>query len=206
MTDLLSGVYDLQKFHFIFHFSDSEREKERNTLREGRREHQSRGRAICDLRYAMRGKRRRRRRARASCGVAATWSWWVIGFGLLGFGFGLCIEDFFFFFRKTPLSLCVWFAVACWVWFALVDLLCIGNIGHWGLVSLPLIWFLCHRRDGFDFLILCNFLFFFGWESVGLPWASYWAHRGLSLPWASLLIFFFCLKLEHIIFFNFIFY
>ena len=91
--------------HFRFNFSEikserlreSQREKERNTLREGQREHRaastehrSRGRAICVLRSPIcdegwpgeRWRRRRRRRDRP----------WVTGFG-----FGLCIGDFFFF-------------------------------------------------------------------------------------------------------------
>ena len=46
-----------ENFISFFHFSEikreSKRKKERNTLREGRREHQSRGRAICDEGRAM---------------------------------------------------------------------------------------------------------------------------------------------------------
>ena len=89
MTDLPSGVYDLQKFRFIFHFSDSEikreREKERNTLREGRREHRSRGRSsIWDEGRATTATTSELRR-RGDVTV-----------GLLGFGFYLCIGDFFF--------------------------------------------------------------------------------------------------------------
>ena len=34
MTDLPSDIYDLQKFRFIFHFSDSEIKRERERKRE----------------------------------------------------------------------------------------------------------------------------------------------------------------------------
>ena len=103
MTHLPSTIWE--NFISFFHFSEIKREweKERNTLREGRKEHQAPEQrqsdlrsSISDLRSTMRGKRRWRRGA--SCGVAVTWPW-VTGFGLPGFGFGLCIGDFFFFFR-----------------------------------------------------------------------------------------------------------
>ena len=53
MTDLSSGVYDLQKFHFIFHFSDSEikRERKREKYLEGGPEGALEQRPISDLRW-----------------------------------------------------------------------------------------------------------------------------------------------------------
>ena len=72
---------------------EKEREKERNTLREGRREHRSRGRSpICDEGRATTSELRRRG---------------DVTVGLLGFGFYLCIGDFFFFFLDKNLSLSV---------------------------------------------------------------------------------------------------
>ena len=56
MTDLLSGIYDLQKFRFIFHFSDSEikrereREREREKCLEGGPDGAPEQRPISDLR------------------------------------------------------------------------------------------------------------------------------------------------------------
>ena len=52
MTDLPSGVYDLQKFRFIFHFSDSEikRERKREKYLEGGPEGAPEQRPISDLR------------------------------------------------------------------------------------------------------------------------------------------------------------
>ena len=52
MTDLSSGVYDLQKFCFIFHFSDSEikRERKREKYLEGGPEGAPEQRLISDLR------------------------------------------------------------------------------------------------------------------------------------------------------------
>ena len=51
MTDLPSGVYDLQKFSFIFHFSDSEikRERKREKYLEGGPEGAPEQRPISDL-------------------------------------------------------------------------------------------------------------------------------------------------------------
>ena len=53
MTDLSSGVYDLQKFCFIFHFSDSEikRERKREKYLEGGPEGAPEQRPISDLRW-----------------------------------------------------------------------------------------------------------------------------------------------------------
>ena len=53
MTDLPSGVYDLQKFRFIFHFSDSEikRERKREKYLEGGPEGAPEQRLISDLRW-----------------------------------------------------------------------------------------------------------------------------------------------------------
>ena len=158
--------------HFRFNFSkikserlrESQREKERNTLREGWREHRvasiehrSRGRVIFVLRSPIYdegrpGERRRqwRRRDRS----------WVTGFG-----FGLCIGDFFFFLINTSV-LCVWFAEFC-VWFAFVlgfDLSASDDATWWDSTRRQ-------RRDGFNFWF--SVFFFFGWESVDLPWVSY---------------------------------
>ena len=94
MTNLPSGVYDLQKFRFIFHFSDSEIKREIPWGRAGR----STG-AEADLRSAMRGERRRRQRA--SYGVAATWSWVCCGLIFV------CVFGNFFFFLDKNLCLFV---------------------------------------------------------------------------------------------------
>ena len=53
MTDLPSGVYDLQKFHFIFHFSDSEikRERKREKYLEGEPKGAPEQRPISNLRW-----------------------------------------------------------------------------------------------------------------------------------------------------------
>ena len=52
MTDLPSSIYDLQKFRFIFHFSDSEikRERKREKYLEGGPEGAPEQRPISDLR------------------------------------------------------------------------------------------------------------------------------------------------------------
>ena len=128
MTDLPSGDYDLQKFRFIFHFSDSEikreREKERNTLRE----HRSRGRSsIWDEGRATTATTSELRR-RGDVTV-----------GLLGFGFYLCIGVFFFFLDKNlRLSVFSVFLSVCSMFGLLLSLICsIGSIGHWGMLSLP---------------------------------------------------------------------
>ena len=89
MTDLPSGVYDLQKFRFIFHFSDSEikRERKREKYLEGGPEGAPEQRLISDLRCGVSDDDDDERAAasrRRDC-------------GLLGFGFYLCIGDFFFY-------------------------------------------------------------------------------------------------------------
>ena len=122
-------------FRSLFNFSEikserlreSQREKERNTLREGRREHQaastehrSRGRAICVLRSPIcdegRPGERRRRRRRARCGDN---DGDVTVRGLLGLVLVCVLGIFFFFFLINTFVLRVWFAEFC-VWFAFV--------------------------------------------------------------------------------------
>ena len=99
-----------------------------------------------------------------------------------GFGFGLCIGDFFFLDKHLcALSsvLVVWFA-EFWFWFAVV----LGN----GVWSLPATWwdfYRRQRRDGFDFSFSVFFLLRIRGLAVselpvmGSPWASlavgYWA-------------------------------
>uniref|UniRef100_A0A7N2LFN9 malate dehydrogenase n=1 Tax=Quercus lobata TaxID=97700 RepID=A0A7N2LFN9_QUELO len=88
-----STIYKVTKISFHFSDSEREREKERNTLREGRREHRSRGRSpICDEGRATTATTSELRR-RGDVTV-----------GLLGFGFYLCIGDFFFLDKNLSLS------------------------------------------------------------------------------------------------------
>ena len=123
--------------HFLFNFSEikrerlreSQREKERNTLKEGRKEHRvastkhrRRGRAICvlrspiyDLRWGAIG-----RATTTTTSELQRRRWrhdhpWVTGFG-----FGLCIGDFFLFFLINTSVLYVWFAGVLCFWFAFV--------------------------------------------------------------------------------------
>ena len=154
MTDLSSTICE----NFIsFFISVTVREKERKTLREGRREHRALEQRqndlwspIPDLRSAMRGERR----WRASCGVAATWLW-VTGFGLLGFGLGLCIGDFFFLDKHLCHSVFgLLLSLICFCWFALYR-------QYWGLISLPPIWFLCSDVMGSIFWFSIIFFVFF---------------------------------------------
>ena len=112
--------------------------------------------SICDERRP--GERRRGQRAR--CGD-------VTVRGLLGLVLVLvCVLGIFFFLINTSV-LCVWFAA-----FTVFGLLL-----YWGLISLPT----TTRRDGIlpgasDVMGSISdslYFFFLGWESVGLPWASY---------------------------------
>ena len=62
--------------------------------------------------------------------------------GLLGFGFYLCIGDFFFFFFFIDKNLCLSvfsvFLSVCSMFGLLLSLIySIGSIGHWGMLSLP---------------------------------------------------------------------
>ena len=84
---LASTIYkDFVPFFILVTVREKKREKERNTLREGRREHRSRGRSpICDEGRATTATTSELRR-RGDVTV-----------GLLGFGFYLCIWEFFFF-------------------------------------------------------------------------------------------------------------
>ena len=97
-------------------------------MREGRREHRSRGRSlICDEGRATKAMTSELRR-RGDVTV-----------GLLGFGFYMCIADFF-----LDKNLCLFvfsvFLSVCSVFGLLLSLICsIGSIGHWGMLSLPLI-------------------------------------------------------------------
>ena len=196
---MLSFIY---KFHFILYkfiqsFGeikrerdwDSERELERKTLRECRTaggsheadkhrspaQRQRRRRqsdepmtdlpstmsmsicekmSICDEGWPL------RRRRRARCGDD------VIVHGLLGLVL-VCVLGIFFFFLINTSVLCVWFVEFC-VWFAFVlgfDLSASDDATWWDFAK-------HQRRDGFNFSFSV-FFFFFGWESVGLPWASY---------------------------------
>ena len=110
-----------ENFISFFHFSEikreSKRKKERNTLREGRREHQSRGRAICDEGRAMTTTTSELRRC--DHGLLGLVCWGLVLVCVLGI-------FFFFFFYK---HLCVWFAGVCFA-FALYR-------QYWGLISLP---------------------------------------------------------------------
>ena len=108
--------------------------------------------------------------------------------GLLGFGFYLCIGDFFFFFLNKNLCFSVFLSIAlclvcCWlsVEFGLLlsvefDLLyrqyrALGYVfSATDLISLPATWWL-------DFLNLCNFFFF----SVENAWACRERATGLTV-------------------------
>ena len=57
--------------------------------------------------------------------------------GLLGFGFYLCIGDFFLD-KNLCLSVFFVFLSVCSVFGLLLSLICsLGSIGHWGMLSLP---------------------------------------------------------------------
>ena len=163
--------------HFLFNFSEikserlreSQREKERNTLSEGRMEHRvastehrSRGRAICVLRSPIcdEGWPSERRRARLGDDDGN-----VTVRGLLGLVLVCVLGIFFFFFDKYLCALCL----VCWVlcvWFAFVlgfDLFASDDATWWDSAS-----------DMMGSISDSLYIYiFFGWESVGLPWASY---------------------------------
>ena len=144
--------------HFLFNFSDiktkklreSQREKERNTLREGRREHRaaitehrSRGRAICVLQSTIYdeewpGEQQWRRRASYGYDDGD-----VTVRGLLGLVL-VCVLGFFFFFFCFDKHLYVWFVGAV---FGLLEFFVFSLLLYWGLISLPAMM----RRDGFNF-------------------------------------------------------
>ena len=96
--------------------------------------------------------------------------------------------------------LCVWF----------VEFSVFGLLLYWGLISLPA----TTRRDGIllgasdvigsisDYIYIYIYFFFFLVEN---PWACYERAicNGLTVGLVLLYIYFFCLKVEHIIFFFF---
>ena len=123
MTDLRCQ----SAIHFLFNFNEikterlreSQREKERNTLREGRREHRaastehwSRGRVIYVLRSSICDEGQSGERRRARCND-------VTVCGLLGLVLVCVLRIFFFFFYKHLCALCLVCCVLC-VWFAFV--------------------------------------------------------------------------------------
>ena len=127
---------------------------------------------------------------RAAATTMVTWSW-VTGFGLLRFGFGLRIGDFFFFFDKHLCALCL----VCWrtFVFGLLEFSVFGLLLYWGLISMPV----TTRCDGIlpatwwvQFLILCIFLFFVLFL-VENPWACHEQAtcNGLAVGLASLYIY-----------------
>ena len=172
MTDLSSGIYDLQKFRFIFHFSDSEikRERKREKYLEGGPEGASEQRPISDLWWGASddGDDERaaasRRRDRGFAGVWFLFVYW----------------GFFFLDKNLCLSMFSVFLSVCSVFGLLLSLICsIGSIGHWGMLSLPPIWFLCQRRDGWIFWFSVFFFFFSRLRMRGLAVSEL-----LGSPWA----------------------
>ena len=136
---------------------------------------------------------------RAAAMTTVTWPW-VTGFGLLGFGFGLCIRDFFLFFINTSVfslleHLCVWFAGVCFAFLLGFDLSANDDTTWW-------VSFLYQRRDEFHF-----------WFSVFFLVENLWACREratyniLGSPWAWLFYYFFFLfQILVQIFFGFFFF
>ena len=174
MTDLRCR----SAIHFLFNFSEiktnklreSQREKERNTLREGRREHRaastehwSRGIAICVLRSPIcdegwSSERRRQRRARYGDDVIVR--------GLLGLVL-VCVLGIFFFFLINTYVLCVWFGFV---------------LGFDLSTSDDTTWWV-------QFLIICIFFFFFWLRIRGLAVSEL---PVMGSPWAWLAWAWFC--------------
>ena len=104
--------------------------------------------------------------------LAAATTWLFVGKWFIGFDFGLCIGDFFFFLINTSV-LCVWFAEFC-VWFAFVLGFDLSASDDATWCQAPATWWV----DWIQFLTL--YFFFFLVENglavselpiMGSPWA-----------------------------------
>ena len=217
ICDLRWPIYNLQFISF-FHFSEIQRERDWERVREKKREipwgkvegsteHRAKAEqsAICDLRstiydlqWGATGRatttttsKLRRRQQRRDRGLLGLVYWGLVLVYVLGILF------IFFFFYK---HLCVWFARVCFAFVLGFDFSASDDATWW-------VSFLCQRCDGFHFwFFVLVFFFFFLVEN---PWACHkWATCNLlGSLWAWLCYkFFFFFQILVQIFFGFFFF